>query len=282
MRAAPVLDRPADVHLAHLVVEADRAQARLRVAEIQRGALYKPYQKPRPEIVGTVVAPFSKGVIAMGERDFHPLSANFLLSHWLPSHWANYAEGKTKSTTAGASYVTGSHNLRVGYQYYWLRQLDQTIAAEPQLAYRFNRGVPNAVSYYLQLGIATGIGVLGLVLGDGLLAAQRRVDELLLGLVEERLVGDDGTKAVVARDVLRRISREDTGHAESGGRVDGHEIAVRVRAADDVDGVSRRCRVDRGLDRRQRFLMARGHHEEARIRRQVERPFRQAVVALVH
>jgi alkanesulfonate monooxygenase SsuD/methylene tetrahydromethanopterin reductase-like flavin-dependent oxidoreductase (luciferase family) len=30
----------------------------------------------------------------MGQRDFHPLSANFLLPHWLPSHWQNYAEGK--------------------------------------------------------------------------------------------------------------------------------------------------------------------------------------------
>ena len=67
------------------------------VAEIQRGAMYKPFQTPRPEIVGTVVAPFSKGVIAMGERDFHPLSANFLLSKWLPSHWKNYAEGKQKA-----------------------------------------------------------------------------------------------------------------------------------------------------------------------------------------
>jgi alkanesulfonate monooxygenase SsuD/methylene tetrahydromethanopterin reductase-like flavin-dependent oxidoreductase (luciferase family) len=66
------------------------------VADIRRGELYKPYQKPRPEIVGTVVAPFSKGVIAMGERDFHPLSANFLLSQYLPSHWQNYAEGKRK------------------------------------------------------------------------------------------------------------------------------------------------------------------------------------------
>jgi alkanesulfonate monooxygenase SsuD/methylene tetrahydromethanopterin reductase-like flavin-dependent oxidoreductase (luciferase family) len=64
---------------------------------IGRGGMYKPYQKPRPEIVGTVVAPHSKGVIAMGERDFHPLSANFLLQHWLPSHWANYAEGKRKA-----------------------------------------------------------------------------------------------------------------------------------------------------------------------------------------
>lgn len=60
------------------------------------GIMPKPYQKPRPEIVGTVVAPFSKGVVLMGERDFHPLSANFLLPHWLKTHWANYAEGKTK------------------------------------------------------------------------------------------------------------------------------------------------------------------------------------------
>jgi len=71
--------------------------AKTHVAEIGKGVMYKPYQKPRPEIVGTVVAPFSKGVIAMGERDFHPLSANFLLPHWVPSHWANYAEGKRRA-----------------------------------------------------------------------------------------------------------------------------------------------------------------------------------------
>jgi alkanesulfonate monooxygenase SsuD/methylene tetrahydromethanopterin reductase-like flavin-dependent oxidoreductase (luciferase family) len=58
------------------------------------GKMYKPYQSPRPEIVGTVVAPFSKGVIAMGEKDFHPMSANFLFEKWLPSHWANYSQGK--------------------------------------------------------------------------------------------------------------------------------------------------------------------------------------------
>src|SRR5688500_16855284 len=65
--------------------------------ELGVGVMPKPFQKPRPEIVGTVVAPFSKGVIAMGERDFHPLSANFLLPQWLPSHWKNYAEGKVKA-----------------------------------------------------------------------------------------------------------------------------------------------------------------------------------------
>jgi alkanesulfonate monooxygenase SsuD/methylene tetrahydromethanopterin reductase-like flavin-dependent oxidoreductase (luciferase family) len=64
------------------------------------GVMLKPYQSPRPEIVGTVVAPHSKGVIAMGERDFHPLSANFLLDHWLPSHWTNYCEGKARAGVA--------------------------------------------------------------------------------------------------------------------------------------------------------------------------------------
>ena len=60
-----------------------------------------------------------------------------------------YAEGATNSYNAGASYVTGSHSIRVGYQNYWLRQLDETIAADNQLLYRFNMGVPNRVTYRL-------------------------------------------------------------------------------------------------------------------------------------
>ena len=67
-----------------------------RTADLSLGVGYlsKPYQSPRPEIVGTVLAPFSQGVVAMGKRDFHPLSANFLLPQWLASHWKNYCEGK--------------------------------------------------------------------------------------------------------------------------------------------------------------------------------------------
>jgi alkanesulfonate monooxygenase SsuD/methylene tetrahydromethanopterin reductase-like flavin-dependent oxidoreductase (luciferase family) len=57
----------------------------------------KPLQKPRPEIVGTVVAPFSPGVVLMGQRDFHPLSANFLLAKHLKSHWLNYAKGRAEA-----------------------------------------------------------------------------------------------------------------------------------------------------------------------------------------
>lgn len=62
--------------------------------ELSLGWIKKPYQKPRMEIVGTVVAPHSKGVIEMGKRDFHPLSANFLMSYYLKSHWDNYVAGK--------------------------------------------------------------------------------------------------------------------------------------------------------------------------------------------
>ncbi|MGP3534543.1 LLM class flavin-dependent oxidoreductase [Microbacterium sp. RD1] len=69
--------------------------------DLSVGILPKPLQEPRPEIVGTVVAPFSKGVIAMGQKDFHPLSANFLLPQWVKTHWPNYVQGK-QSTGAEA------------------------------------------------------------------------------------------------------------------------------------------------------------------------------------
>jgi alkanesulfonate monooxygenase SsuD/methylene tetrahydromethanopterin reductase-like flavin-dependent oxidoreductase (luciferase family) len=71
--------------------------ARTQAVDIGVGYMFKPYQKPRPEIVGTVVAPFSPGVVLMGKRDFHPLSANFLLSKHLKSHWDNYCKGKAEA-----------------------------------------------------------------------------------------------------------------------------------------------------------------------------------------
>jgi alkanesulfonate monooxygenase SsuD/methylene tetrahydromethanopterin reductase-like flavin-dependent oxidoreductase (luciferase family) len=70
---------------------------RVPALDLGVGIMAKPYQKPRPEIVGTVVAPFSPGVVQMGKRDFHPLSANFLLAKHLRSHWQNYAKGKAEA-----------------------------------------------------------------------------------------------------------------------------------------------------------------------------------------
>jgi hypothetical protein len=60
-----------------------------------------------------------------------------------------WAVGKTDGWRASASYVTGAHSMKIGYQGNRLDQLDQTIANDTQLGYRFNQGIPNAVSYYL-------------------------------------------------------------------------------------------------------------------------------------
>ena len=50
---------------------------------------------------------------------------------------------------ASASYVTGANSMKFGYQYRKLDLLDKDVANASQLGYRFNQGVPNAVSYYL-------------------------------------------------------------------------------------------------------------------------------------
>ena len=113
-----------------------------RELDIGRGHLYKPYQQPRPEIVGTVVAPFSKGVIAMGERDFHPLSANFLLAKWLPSHWQNYSEGKKK-----AGQVADPADWRIARSIF--------VADDDKVARRYGRDDPHSPYrfYWKMLGI---------------------------------------------------------------------------------------------------------------------------------
>jgi hypothetical protein len=59
------------------------------------------------------------------------------------------ANGKTDDAMGTVSYVTGANSLKMGYQYRKLDLLDKDVANQTQLGYRFNRGVPNAVSYYL-------------------------------------------------------------------------------------------------------------------------------------
>jgi alkanesulfonate monooxygenase SsuD/methylene tetrahydromethanopterin reductase-like flavin-dependent oxidoreductase (luciferase family) len=136
--------------------------ARTSVPEIERGELYKPYQKPRPEIVGTVVAPFSKGVIAMGERDFHPLSANFLLSRWLPSHWKNYVEGKRRAgreadpadwRIARTIFVAdddkvamryGREDASSPYRYYWNMMLKKMMISKRHIIFKTHESQDDA------------------------------------------------------------------------------------------------------------------------------------------
>jgi hypothetical protein len=60
-----------------------------------------------------------------------------------------WAVGKTDGWQVAASYVTGAHSMKAGYQGNRLDQLDQTLTDSTQLSYRFNQGVPNAVTYWL-------------------------------------------------------------------------------------------------------------------------------------
>ena len=71
----------------------DISTERTMVNEIGQGHVMKPYQDPHPPIVGTAVAPFSKGVTAMAARGWQPISGNFLLPQWAATHWPNYVQG---------------------------------------------------------------------------------------------------------------------------------------------------------------------------------------------
>src|SRR5882757_9839056 len=115
--------------------------ARTMTLDLGIGIMQKPYQKPRPEIVGTVVAPFSPGVVLMGKRDFHPLSANFLLPNHLKSHWTNYAKGKAE---AGAK--TSINDWRVARNIF--------VADDDKTALRYGREDANSPYrfYFEQMG----------------------------------------------------------------------------------------------------------------------------------
>jgi hypothetical protein len=66
----------------------------------------------------------------------------------MPSYNSNF--GNPNNWRASASYVTGRHNMKVGYQGAYLLADTEVVNNDTLLAYRFNNGVPNAVSYRLQ------------------------------------------------------------------------------------------------------------------------------------
>ena len=59
----------------------------------------------------------------------------------------NYAN--PNNWRASASYVTGSHEMKVGYQGAYIRVNNWFLVNEPQLSYRFNQGVPNQFTFRL-------------------------------------------------------------------------------------------------------------------------------------
>ena len=78
-----------------------------------------------------------------------------------------WAVGRTDGWQATASYVTGAHSMKIGYQGNRLDQLDQTIANQTGIAYRFNQGAPNAVSYWLpDMGRRTITNLHGIFIQD--------------------------------------------------------------------------------------------------------------------
>jgi hypothetical protein len=59
----------------------------------------------------------------------------------------NYAN--PNSWRASASYVTGAHEMKVGYQGAYIRVKNWYLVNDQQLAYRFNQGVPNQITWRL-------------------------------------------------------------------------------------------------------------------------------------
>ena len=72
--------------------------------------------------------------------------ANFVY-RGVPTANPNYAN--PNSWRASASYVTGSHELKVGYQGAYIRVNWWFLVPESQLSYRFNQGVPNQFTFRL-------------------------------------------------------------------------------------------------------------------------------------
>jgi hypothetical protein len=77
------------------------------------------------------------------------------------------AKGDTDDINGSMSYVTGAHNMKVGYQYRMLDLQDDDLANDTLLGYRFNGLTPNAVSYRLpEMGRRTITKTHGIYLQD--------------------------------------------------------------------------------------------------------------------
>jgi hypothetical protein len=72
---------------------------------------------------------------------FDPLDFGFNQNEALQTAWR-----------ASASYVTGAHNIKVGYQGYFSAVHNGRVPNNTQLRYTFNNQSPIAVSYFLSLG----------------------------------------------------------------------------------------------------------------------------------
>jgi alkanesulfonate monooxygenase SsuD/methylene tetrahydromethanopterin reductase-like flavin-dependent oxidoreductase (luciferase family) len=63
------------------------------VAELGTGYMPKPYQQPHPPIASSLMSPFPGLGKITGEQGWLPISANFIPTYSVASHWTKYAEG---------------------------------------------------------------------------------------------------------------------------------------------------------------------------------------------
>ncbi len=82
-------EAPYDLRGTHWTITTERTM----IPEIGQGLMVKPFQKPHPPIVVTVVEPSSPSAAEAGERGWNMISGNFLLSRWVRTHWDRFAEG---------------------------------------------------------------------------------------------------------------------------------------------------------------------------------------------
>jgi len=113
---------------------------RTMIPEIGQGLMVRPFQKPHPPIVVTVVEPSSSSAFEAAKRGFEIVSANFLLPQWVRTHWQRYEEGcREAGRTADRSTWRIARTVFVAED----RQTARDYAFGPESPYRF---------YYKQLG----------------------------------------------------------------------------------------------------------------------------------
>jgi alkanesulfonate monooxygenase SsuD/methylene tetrahydromethanopterin reductase-like flavin-dependent oxidoreductase (luciferase family) len=109
--------------------------ARTLIREAGQGVMLKPYQKPHPPIVVTVVVPHSKGLAAAAERGWKPISANFLQPCWVATHWPMHQQGCAR----------GGHRADPAE---WRVCKSIFVADDDATARRYARGVAGPYGFY--------------------------------------------------------------------------------------------------------------------------------------
>jgi alkanesulfonate monooxygenase SsuD/methylene tetrahydromethanopterin reductase-like flavin-dependent oxidoreductase (luciferase family) len=86
-------DAPYNLEGKYWTISTERTQ----IPEIGQGRIVKPYQRPHPPIVVTVVEPSSNSAAQAAARGWSIISANFLLPQWVRTHWEKVVEGSEAS-----------------------------------------------------------------------------------------------------------------------------------------------------------------------------------------